>query len=133
MKIKRSSIENGIKLYELAVSKYLNIIQENRNLEEQKSKDIPQLWIDLSGQIIDDLNFHKALQSESIPEMEKIFEQAANEYELCEKMWVANKIKKDIAKSNISAQRAPEFDEIVETDRKNSLSQISKETEMHKV
>lgn len=130
MKIKRSSIENGCKLYELAISKYLNILQNTKAQGDSESDDIPQKWYDLSGQIIDDLNFHEALQSGSIPEMEKTFEKAAKEYRRKEQIWMSNRLNESVGTANVSAQRAEEFDKILETDRKNSLSQISKENDM---
>lgn len=131
MKIKKSSLEKGLRLYELTICKYLQSLQEKGISEHDKcSGKLSQRWVDLSGQIIAESNFNEVINAGSISEMEKALNKAAKDFDINEQLWVANRLKDSIDSDVISALRASEFDALVEKDRKNSLTQIAKENDM---
>lgn len=131
MKIKRTSLEKGRKLYELALCKYLQYLQEKHLSEQAKSNGkLSRRWVDLSGQIIAESNFNEVINAGSISEMEKALDKAANDFDINEQLWMADRLKDSIDSDVISALRASEFDALIEKDHKNSLSQIAKENDM---
>ncbi|MDE5997905.1 MAG: DUF4954 family protein, partial [Muribaculaceae bacterium] len=131
MKIKRTSLEKGLKIYELALCKYLQSLQEKGITEHAKSTGkLSRRWVDLSGQIIAESNFNEIINAGSIPEMEKALDKAAHDFDANEQLWMADRMKDSIDSNAISAMRASEFDALVEKDRRNSLSQIAKENDM---
>ncbi len=131
LKIKKKSLEKGIKLYELALCKYLQATQNKDSSEKVKTKGkLSKRWVDLSGQIIAESNFNEVINAGSIPEMESALDKAAKEFEANEQIWVEDRIKDSINPNSISSLKASEFDDLVERDRRNSLSQIAKENDM---
>ena len=131
LKIKKKSLEKGRRLYELALCKYLQSLQD-KGLSEQsrKSGKLSRRWVDLSGQIIAESNFNEVINAGSINEMEAALDKAARDYDSNEQLWMADRLKDSIDSDSISALRASEFDALVEKDRKNSLSQIARENDM---
>lgn len=131
MKIKKTSLEKGLKLYELALCKYLQSLQEKEISEHAKSTGkLSRRWVELSGQIIAESNFNEIINAGSIPEMEKALDKAALDFDTNEQLWMADRMKDSIDANAISAMRASEFDALVEKDRKNSLTQIAQENDM---
>lgn len=131
MKIKKMSLEKGRNLYELALCKYLQSLQEKEISDHAgKSGKHSGRWMDLSGQIITESSFNEALNADSIEEMEAALDKASREYESEELLWVSERLKDCIDTNSISALRASEFDAMVEKDRTDSLSQIAKENDM---
>lgn len=132
MKIKRSSLESGRRLYELALCKYLQSVEKKetpatkRNTGELPSKR----WVDLSGQIIAESNLREIINSGSIDEMETALDKAAADFDANEQLWVAASMKERIDTDTVSALRASELDAIIEKDRRQTLSQIAKENDM---
>ncbi|MDE6636596.1 MAG: DUF4954 family protein, partial [Muribaculaceae bacterium] len=131
MKIKRSSLEKGRRMYELALSKYLDSIQGKEIPEEKKtSGKLSRRWVDLSGQIIPESSFNQVLNAQSIDEMEAALDKAAEDYEVNEKIWLTDRLKDSIDMDALSALKSSELDDMVEKDRNSSLSQIAKENDM---
>lgn len=131
MKIKRTSLEKGRKLYELALCKYLHSLQEkgvSGNVKE--TGKLSKRWVDLSGQIIAESNFNEVINAGSIPKMEAALDKASMEFDVNEQKWIKDRLKDSLNSDSISAFRAHEFDDMIEKDRKNSLSQIAKENDM---
>ena len=131
MKIKKKSLEKGRRLYELALCKYLQSLQD-KGLSEQKRKSgkLSRRWVDLSGQIIAESNFNEVINAGSIKEMETALDKAALEFDSNEQLWITDRMKDSIDSDYISALRASELDAMVEKDRTNSLAQIAKENDM---
>ncbi len=130
MKLKKSSLEKGINLYELALCKYLQILQEKGEDCEINGENIAKRWVDLSGQIIDDNTLNEVLAARSITDMEYLLDKALRDFDINEQQWAKERITKSDFKDAISAQRATEFDKIVESDRQSSLNQLSLEKDM---
>ncbi|MDE6521260.1 MAG: DUF4954 family protein [Muribaculaceae bacterium] len=131
MKINKRSLENGIKLYELALCKYLQSMNDKRLSDNDKTKGkFSKRWVDLSGQIVAEANFNEVLNAGSIQEMESALDKAAEDFDKDEQTWSEHRLKGSLDGETISALRASEFDALIEKDRKNSLSQIAKENDM---
>lgn len=130
LKMKRSSLEKGRRIYELALCKYLHSLKENGSRKSSKVYHMPAgHWIDLSGQIIPDTDFKIILDSDSIPEMEASLDRSAADLETTEMIW-SEEILKDFPGSSTVGQRACQFDSIVDKDHKDSLSQIKAEEDL---
>ena len=123
MKIKRSSLEKGRGLYTLAMSKYVDSLKEKEPAEHPDA-DITDHWIDLLGQVITESDLKRALAADSIQEMEQALDEASASYEAGEQQWGATRLK------GHNPDLASEFDAMIEKDRKDSLTQIKKETDM---
>ncbi|MDE7346446.1 MAG: DUF4954 family protein [Muribaculaceae bacterium] len=132
LKIKRNSLEKGRKLYELALCKYIHSLSYKE--EEKKSGKATgnnaENWVDLAGQIIPGSYFNEVLKAGSISEIEGILDKAEEDFDINEQRWVSTRLKEGIDSDADITMKASEFDAIVENDRKNSLNQISKESEM---
>ena len=123
MKIKRSSLEKGRGLYTLALSKYVDSLKEKEPAEHPDA-DITDHWIDLLGQVITESDLKRALAADTIQEMEQALDEASASYEAGEQQWGATRLK------GHNPDLASEFDAMIEKDRKDSLTQIKKETDM---
>lgn len=131
LKIKKKSLEKGKKLYELALCKYMQDLKEKDSGKKTKSEGkLSKRWVDLSGQVIAESNFNEIINSKSIPEMEAALDKAAEDFDHNEQIWMADRMKDSINSDTISALRAHEFDDMIEKDHKNSLTQIAKENDM---
>ncbi len=131
MKLKRSALEKGRKLYKLALSKYLHTIQEKETTDHTKADvKLSKRWIDLSGQVIAESNFQKVLNANSINEMEKALDKAAEDFDKNEQVWMQDWVKDSVDMTSLTAQNALELDKLIEKDRTNSLTQIAKENDM---
>lgn len=131
LKISRSSLIKGQKLYELAIYKYLQSIKDRGSRKKTvETMTLSRRWFDLSGQIIPESNFNEIIKSGSIREMEAALDKAADEFEANEEIWIADQMKDYFGSESIIASKASEFDDLVEKDRRNSLSQITCESDM---
>lgn len=131
MKIKRSSLEKGRKLYELALCKYLHSIQEKGIANQANSNGkLSKRWVDLSGQVIAESNFQQVLNANSIDEMEKALDNAAEFFDINEFLWMDDWVKDSIDPDSLNSQNAIELDKLIEKDRTSSLDQIAKENDM---
>lgn len=132
MKIKRSSLEKGRRLYELSLCKYLQTLKDKgKSMAPAKQASTPsRRWVDLSGQIIAESNFKDIINSKSINEMEDALDKAASDFDTNEQLWAAARMKGLICEDTLSALRASELDSIVEKDRRQTLAQIAKENDM---
>ncbi|MDE6855172.1 MAG: hypothetical protein K2J34_01735, partial [Muribaculaceae bacterium] len=123
LKIKRSSLEKGRGIYTLALSKYVDSLKEKEPAEHPDA-DITDHWIDLLGQVITESDLKRALAADTIQEMEQALDEATASYEACEQQWATTRLK------GHNPDLASEFDAMIEKDRKDSLTQIKKETDM---
>ena len=131
LKIKKKSLEKGRRLYELALCKYLQSLHgKELPMKNIKTGKPSRRWVDLSGQIIAESNFNEIINAGSIREMEEALDKASKEFDVNERLWLADRMKDRIDSDSISALRATELDALIEKDRTNSLAQIAKENDM---
>ncbi|MDE6017314.1 MAG: DUF4954 family protein, partial [Muribaculaceae bacterium] len=132
LKIKKHSLEKGRKLYELALSKYIHSIRDKDSTAGSENPTaLSERWVDLSGQVIAESNFKEVLKADSIVKMEEAFDKAAEDYDINERIWLADIIKDRIdMDENTSALKASELDALLEKDRNTSIQQIARENDM---
>lgn len=131
LRVNRKSLEKGLNLYRLALHKYIKILREKEDkIEKHVAGSHSGNWVDLAGQIMPESYFKEALDAGSISEMEKILDKAAEEYDINEHIWISDRLKDSIPSDSDINLKASEFDSLVENDRKNSLAQISDESDM---
>ena len=130
MKFTRASLERAKMLYTYAIQKYLSL-----TLTELKfppvSKETPEEWIDLGGQIMTRSTLNKAMEAESVQEINEIFNSAFESYREDELHWIASRFD-DSWRKNVKEikEGAVRFDEIVEEDRQEYLDNLARETKM---
>ena len=122
LKIKRSSLEKGRRLYGLAICRYAGSVQDKgAPASPRSSADTPDRWVDLAGQVVAQSVLKDIVNAGSIPDMEKALDEAAASYETAERLWAADRLK------DLPPERGSEFDALIEKDRVDSLEQIEKE------
>ena len=136
MKLSRASLERAIKLYGIAVLKYLSMtlegseIPERPTSEEEAARDA-EIWIDLAGQPMPRRYLQAALEADGIAAREKIFDEAFERYEELQRLWIGAALPDEfrLPKEQIELGAA-EFDRIVEQDRENYRAGLSAELTM---
>ena len=131
LKIKKQSLEKGLRLYELALCKYAESLRDKDvNDKTRKTGRLSRRWVDLSGQVIAESSFNEVINAGSIEEMESALDKAAGDFETNEQLWMADRMKDSIDSDVISSFRATELDALVEKDRTDALARIAKENDM---
>jgi hypothetical protein len=129
MKFRSSSLERAHKLYKMAIYKYL--------YERIGDKDFPEAngdadqWVDLAGQVVSRSVVNAVCNAESISEMEKILDSAANRYSTDELQWIGNRFGEEWRKGMSDAkEQAAAFEKMVEEDRTSYREMLSSEMQM---
>lgn len=131
IKIKKQSLEKGLRLYELALCKYLQSLKDKVISEQARNSGrISERWVDLSGQVIAESDFKEIVNAGSIRDMEAALNRAAENFEASELLWITDRMKDCIDSNIISTLRGSELDALVETDRATTVARIAKENEM---
>lgn len=130
MKFYRAGLERALHLYELAIYKYLNT-----RLPEGFTTDSPTRpaseWIDIVGLPMrrDDLN--RALEADTIEEMERIFSDAYDNYRRLELDWISSRFPAKWRKpASVIAEYASAFDRMVDEDRTKYLNDLNEQNQM---
>ncbi|MDE6340872.1 MAG: DUF4954 family protein [Muribaculaceae bacterium] len=127
IRIKRSSLEKGIRQYELAICKYLHTMPGKKASEPiMPTEESDERWIDLLGQVISESELKAVLNADSIAEMEAMLDSAAGRSDLIDNLPSALRIIP--AQADIE-RGATEFDAMVERDRTADIDRIARENE----
>lgn len=131
LKIKKSSLEKGRRIYELALCKYLQNLQEKKIRHPKDGTGIPsRRWVDLSGQIMAESSFKDVINADSIKGMEDALDKAEEDFDTNELVWMTNRLAQSSHGDTISSLKASEYDAMLEKDRTDTLDQIARENEM---
>ncbi len=140
MKLSRASLERAIKLYYLGIMKYLSgFLNEDGRIElfspvpdgvefqpEGKGE-----WVDISGLPMPRRKLDEILQLDSLPEMEKVFEECFKNYVDYQKEWIDRRFPVNLRLAAEEIIRgAKEFDRLVELDRETYRESLSAESAM---
>ncbi len=121
LKIKPSSLKKGLRLYELALCKYINSIKEKEAEGKITIKDnAEERWVDLSCQVISESDLMEILNAGSIEEMEKRLDQASETIDIDVKKWTEFLMQEHIDHDAL-ARLSAELDTIIENDRIEAL------------
>ncbi|MDE5849039.1 MAG: DUF4954 family protein [Muribaculaceae bacterium] len=122
LKIKPTSLEKGLRLYQLALCKYIRSI-DNKEISEpsKRGADSNEGWIDLLGYVISESGFNAALNAGSVEEMEAALDNSA--------LGRGKDLRLELPLTEIE-KGTLEFDAMVENDRTASVDQITRENDM---
>lgn len=136
MKISRASLERAVKLYTLAVYKYLHLKLPKGGFKALEHYDVRMTvakkgWVDLAGQLMPRETLNSAIRAESVEERERILDHAFSNYTALELHWIATYFAPQWRRSEeYIADQAAEFDRIVEADRESYRDELSAEQNM---
>jgi hypothetical protein len=113
----------------MAIYKYLYEHIGDKNFPEANG-DADQ-WVDLAGQVVSRSVVNAVCNAESISEMEKILDSAANRYSTDELQWIGNRFGEEWRKGMSDAkEQAAAFEKMVEEDRTSYREMLSSEMQM---
>lgn len=131
MKFTRASLERAKYLYALAVYKYLDLHTDEKGFMAPVCMDTPEEWIDVAGLPMTRSYLQKAMQAESVNEMEMIFTEALQNYKELEIQWIGCRFPERLHKpKDVIASYAAEFDAMVEDDRTRYLEELAAQNQM---
>lgn len=139
--LNRRHLEKGIRLYEIAIGKYLSlndrmlVLRSKENdMTDAVSMEDAEEWIDMSGLPMPRHLIDKIKDAEDFREAATIFQQAFDDYDRLEKDWIAEALSAYWADriGEIPALAA-EYDEMTESDKQKSRKDLTKETRMFRI
>lgn len=130
MKFMRAGLERARVIYELAIFKYLSLHVAD-GFPEKQGEDVPAEWVDIAGLPMRRDWLQRALDTESIYDMEQVFTEAYDKYRELEREWIASRFDARWRRSaEIIAEYAGRFDRMVEEDRTKYLADLEAQNEM---
>ncbi len=131
MKFTRASLERARHLYELAIYKYLSERLQSDAFHGDDSDAAPAEWVDIAGLPMRREDLRRAMEAKSIAEMEKIFDEAQENYKEYERRWISVRFPARWHRTaEVIADYAREFDHMVEEDRARYLDDLAAQNEM---
>lgn len=131
MKFRSSSLDRAKQYYRLAIGSYFHKLLGENDFPPAFTSDAPIKWHDIAGQIITDDTLRKALESESINELEEVLTQAQDSFEADQLRWIA-----EAAPARFRERRAmlpemhDEFMQMIEEDRQSYRRTLAEENAM---
>jgi len=131
MKFARAGLERAKYLYTLAIYKFLyGVLGDEKEIPESDG-ETPQEWVDLAGQIIPRGDLYRISNMESIEEIEKAFDAAAENYEADRLKWISRRFGQWWREHTVEIKlRAEDFDKLVDDDRNEYLERLAAENTM---
>ena len=130
LKFSNSSLTRGRQIYEWSIFKYLSLHMDDGFPASGKSTESEE-WIDLAGLLMRRDYLKRAMEAGSIPEMEKVFGEAFDNYRSLERQWIADSFSAEWLKNSDAIRaNASRFDSMVEQDRCRALSDIGTHDKM---
>jgi hypothetical protein len=131
MKFTRASLERARYIYELAIYKYLHTRLNGKALPKAPKEGKIDEWVDIAGLPMMRSDLRRAMEAESIHDMEKIFDEAAKQYPTLERNWIAARFGERWRKpAAVIAEYAADFERMVEEDRNKYLDELAAQNEM---
>lgn len=131
MKFTRAALERARHLYELAIYKYLHIHTAEHGFPAREPGMEPAQWVDVAGLLMPRASMLRAMEKESVSEMETIFDNAFRHYSNLQRAWIAARFG-DVWRRTpeVIADYAAEFDRMIEEDRHKYLEELSAQNDM---
>lgn len=131
MKFTRAALERARHLYELAIYKYLHIHTAENGFPAREPGTEPAQWVDVAGLLMPRASMFRAMEKDSIPEMETVFDNALRHYPNLQRAWIAARFG-DVWRRTpeVIADYAAEFDRMIEEDRHKYLEELSAQNDM---
>ena len=131
MKFTRASLDRARHLYQLAIYKYLEGRVGADGFPARTEGEIPEEWVDIAGLPVPRSSLHKAMEAESLREMEEVFDDVKENYAALERRWIGARFDARWRRpADVVADYAREFDRMVEEDRARYLEDLGAQNEM---
>lgn len=131
MKFTRASLERARHLYELAIYKYLSRQQGDIWVDSDGDVRGAAEWVDIVGLPMIRPDLRRAMQAESLREMEDVFDEAFIQFRDLEREWIRFRFsEKWHRRPEVIADYAAEFDRMIEEDRARYLEDLTLQNEM---
>ncbi len=130
MKFYRAGLERALFLYELAIYKYLHL-----HIPEGFKSDHPKgpvsEWVDIIGLPMRREDLNRALEAETLEQLEGVFNESFNNYRQLESEWIASRFPARWRKpAPVIAEYASQFDRMVAEDRARYLNDLNDQEQM---
>lgn len=130
MKFTRAALERAKYLYILAIFKYLSQALPDAVIPDSDGQPAGE-WVDVGAQVMPREFLDKALEQESITEVERIFNEAFTKYDELQKIWISRRFGEWWrANQDRITTDSRQFDELVEADRDEYLDSLARESRM---
>lgn len=134
MKFTRAALERASYLYRLAIYKYLNLHTSEHGFPPRIPGSEAYKWIDVAGLLMPQPLLVKAMEKESVEEIEEIFDNAWRHYKNLERAWIASRFGDAWRRpAEVIADYAAEFDRMIEDDRRKYLDDLAEQNNMLKL
>ena len=130
MKFYRAGLERALFLYELAIYKYLHLHIPEGFSHPEPSGPVSE-WVDIIGLPMRREDLNRALEAETIEQLEGIFTEAFDNYRQLESEWIASRFPARWRKpAAVIAEYASQFDRMVAEDRARYLNDLNDQEQM---
>lgn len=130
MKFTRAALERAKALYTAAIFKYLSLNLPDLTIPPSDGVRAEK-WVDVGGQIVPSDFVRRALDTTSLYEAEKIFDEAFRRYDELQLRWIGRRFGKWWReRENRIKSGAEQYDEMVVDDRQEYLESLARETRM---
>lgn len=123
-----NKVSEGIRLYDMAVSQYVERLFGDSVLqfpEPHSYETVPELWIDLCGQLLPVSVAEKALEADSVEEFEKIMTTAHENYDPLQRQWAIANLNVWFESAEDNREQSEKLEEMAETDRNAAADTLS--------
>lgn len=130
MKFYRAGLERALFLYQLAIYKYLHLHIPGGFADSEPSGPVSE-WVDVIGLPMRREDLNRALEAETVEQLEGIFTDAFDNYRQLESEWIASRIPARWRKpAAVIAEYAAQFDQMVAEDRARYLNDLNDQEQM---
>ncbi len=134
MKFTRAALERARHLYELAIYKYLHLHTAENGFPPREPGSEATQWVDVAGQLMPRASMRRAMEKESVEEMEETFNKAFRHYPNLQRAWIASRFDDRWRRTpEVIADYAAEFDRMIDEDRHKYLDDLAAQNEMLKL
>ncbi len=134
MKFTRAALERAGHLYKLAIYKYLHIHTAQNGFPPREPGSEPAQWVDVAGLLMTRASMKRAMDKESIEEMEQTFDNAMKHYPNLQRAWIGSRFNDRWRRpAEVIADYANEFDRMIEEDRHKYLEELATQNQMLKL
>ena len=131
MKFTRASLERAKFLYTLGIYKYLDLHIDETGFPYREPGHISAEWVDMAGLPVPRTCLDKVKRTDSIEEIERVFDEAFNHYRNLERAWIASRFDDKWRKPKaVISEFASQFDRMVEEDRARYLEDLAAQNAM---
>lgn len=131
MRFTRAALERARHLYMLAIFKYLSRHKEKLEDWHLRPQTETDEWVDIAGLPVTRSALKLAMEAESIPELESVFDSSFENYGEIELKWIMERFPEKWRKNKDEIDHyAAEFDRMVDEDRNRYIDDLESQNQM---